>query len=203
MVDVLNLKTKQNKINYKELNMENKIIINGKIVSKILNKKYNSLELIIVDEKDGRKISNKVICVKTESAYPKLLKMKKDEQVTLLVDCWTFKNNILNVVEVMDTPQPTSFEFFGKVEKFAVKNGSTNSKDWERGEYTVTSVDANISLTLTIWNNLNKIIIENKNKLLKFSGYTKICYNQFYDNYYTDIIIKDVKVVENNEGKNA
>lgn len=176
--------------------MENKIIINGKIVSKFLNKKYNSLELIIVDEKDERKVSNKVVCVKTESAYSKLLKMKKDEQVTLLADCWTFKNNMLNVVEVMDTPQPTSFEFFGKVEKFTVKNGSTNGKDWERGEYTVMSNSGNISLFLTIWNNLNKIIIENKNKLLKFSGYTKLCYNQFYDNYYTEILIKDVTVAE-------
>ena len=176
--------------------MENKIIINGKIVSKFLNKKYNSLELIIVDEKDGRKVSNKVVCVKTEGAFSKLLKMKKDEQVTLLVDCWTFKNNMLNVIEVVDTHQPTSFEFFGKVEKFTVKNGSTNGKDWERGEYTVTTVDGNISLSLTIWNNLNKTIIENKNKLLKFSGYTKLCYNQFYDNYYIEILIKDVKVVE-------
>ena len=176
--------------------MENKIIINGKIVSKFLNKKYNSLELIIVDEKDGRKVSNKVICVKTESGYSKLLKMKKDEQVTLLVDCWTFKNNMLNAVKVMDISQPTSFEFFGKVEKFTIKNGSTNGKDWERGEYSVMSNDGNISLTLTIWNNLNKIIIENKNKLLKFTGYTKLCYNQFYDNYYTEILIKEVKVVE-------
>ena len=180
--------------------MENKIIINGKIVSKFLNKKYNSFELIVVDEKEGRKVSNKVICVKTESAFSKLIKMKKNEEVTLLVDCWTFKNNMLNVVEVMDTSQPTSFEFFGKVEKFTIKNGSTNGKDWERGEYTVMSNDGNISLTLTIWNNLNKIIIENKNKLLKFSGYTKLCYNQFYDNYYTDILIKDVTV---EEGQNA
>lgn len=176
--------------------MENKIIINGKIVSKFLNKKYNSLELIVVDEKEERKISNKVICVKTEGAFSKLLKMKKDEQVTLLVDCWTFKNNVLNVIEVIDVPQPTSFEFFGKVEKFTIKNGSTNGKDWERGEYTVTSVDGNVLLTLTIWNNLNKIIIENKNKLLKFRGYTKLCYNQFYDNYYTEILIKDVTVDE-------
>ena len=175
--------------------MENKIIINGKIVSKILNKKYNTLELILTDEKDGRKISNKVVCVKTEAAFSKLLKMKKDENVTLSVDCWTFKNNILNVIEVISTLQPTSFEFFGKVEKFTIKNGSTNGKDWERGEYTVISNEDNISLTLTIWNNINKIIIENKNKLLKFTGYTKLCYNQFYDNYYTKIIIKDVEVV--------
>lgn len=176
--------------------MENKIIINGKIVSKFLNKKYNSLELIIVDEKGGQKVSNKVICVKIESAFSKLLKMKKDEQVTLLVDCWTFKNNSLNVVEVIDIPQPTSFEFFGKIEKFTIKNGSTNGKDWERGEYTVTNNGGNISLILTIWNNLNKIIIENKNKLLKFKGYTKLCYNQFHDNYYTNIIIDSVEVAE-------
>lgn len=176
--------------------MENKIIINGKIVSKFLNKKYNALELIIVDEKDGRKISNKVICVKSEGAFSKLLKMKKDEHITLLVDCWTFKNNMLNVVEVIDSSHSTSFEFFGKVEKFTIKNGSTNSKDWERGEYVVTSNDGSISLTLTIWNNLNKLIIENKNKLLKFSGYSKLCYNQFYDNYYTEILIKDVTIVE-------
>ena len=175
--------------------MENKIIIKGKIVSKFLNKKYNSLELILVDEKDGRKISNKVVCVKTEGAYSKLLKTKKGEEVALLADCWTFKD-MINVIEVMDTLHPTFFEFFGKVEKFAIKNGSTNGKDWERGEYTVTSVDGNISLDLTIWNSNNKIIIENKNKLLKFKGYTKLCYNQFFDNYYTQIIIDNVEVVE-------
>lgn len=175
--------------------MENKIIIKGKIVSKFLNKKYNSLELILVDEKDGRKVSNKVICVKTEPAFSKLLKNKKGDEVALQCDCWTFKNNMINVIEVMDTLQPTSFEFFGKVEKFTIKSGSTNGKDWECGEYTVTNSD-NISLTLTIWNNLNKIIIENKNKLLKFKGYTKLCYNQFHDNYYTNIIIENVEFVE-------
>ena len=176
--------------------MENKIIIKGKIVSKFLNKKYNSLELILVDEKDGRKVSNKAVCVKTESAFSKLLKNKKGDEVTLLCDCWTFKNNMLNVIGLMDTLQSTSFEFFGKVEKFAIKNGSTNGKDWERGEYTVTSNDGNISLVLTIWNNLNKIIIENKNKLLKFKGYTKLCYNLIHDNYYTNIIIENVEVID-------
>lgn len=177
--------------------MENKIIIKGKIVSKFLNKKYNSLELILVDEKDGRKVSNKVVCVNTEGAFSKLLKNnKKGDEVALQCDCWAFKNNMLNVIEVLDTLQPSSFEFFGKVEKFTIKNGSTNGKDWERGEYTVTSNDVNISLVLTIWNNLNKIIIENKNKLLKFKGYTKLCYNQFYDNYYTNIIIENVEVAE-------
>ena len=181
--------------------MENTLIIKGKIVSKFLNKKYNSLELILVDEKDGRKVSNKVVCVKTEGAFSKLLKNKKGDEVVLQCDCWTFKNNMLNVVEVMNTLQPTSFEFFGKVEKFTIKNGLTNGKDWERGEYTVTSNDGNISLTLTIWNNLNKIIIENKNKLLKFKGYTKLCYNQFHDSYYTNIIIEDVAIVD--EGQNA
>lgn len=176
--------------------MENKLIIKGKIVTKFLNKKYDSLEIILVDEKDGRKVSNRVVCVKTEAAYSKLLKNKKGDEVVLQCDCWTFKNNMINVLEVLDRLQSTSFEFFGKVEKFTIKNGSTNGKDWERGEYTVTSNGGNISLTLTIWNNLNKIIIENKNKLLKFKGYTKLCYNQIYDNYYTDIIIEDVEVAE-------
>ena len=181
--------------------MENKIIVSGVIKNKfykndlgLTNKQ--GLVMLIRSEVEDKVIHNKVVFLQNEQVlFSSAKRMKKEENITLLCEYWNNEEGLV-VLKVLDKPEPSAFEFFGKVEKFTIKNGSTNGKDWERGEYTVTSVDGNISLILTIWNNFNKIIIENKNKLLKFSGHTKLCYNQFYNNYYTEIIIKDVTVVD-------
>lgn len=181
--------------------MENKIIINGVIKNKfykndlgLANKQ--GIVVLIKSEVDDKNIHNKVVFLRdNQELFSLAKKMKKDENITLLCDYCNNEEGLV-VLKVLEKAEPTSFEFFGKVEKFTIKNGSTNGREWVRGEHTVMSNDGNISLTLTIWNNLNKIITENKNKLLKFSGYTKLCYNQFYDNYYTEILIKNVTTVE-------
>lgn len=184
--------------------MEKKLIINGVIKNKfykndlgLANKQ--GLVMLIRSEVEGKVVHNNVVFLQDDQDLFSLAKgMKKEENITLLCDYWNNEEGLV-VLKALGKTEPTSFEFFGKVEKFTIKNGTTNGKDWERGEYTVN--EGGKSLTLTIWNDLNKIIIENKNKLLKFSGYTKLCYNQFHNNYYTAILINNVTAVEG--GQNA
>ena len=184
-----------------------KNIIKGKIISKRYNKEYKCIELIIVEEKEGRKISNKVIFSKSNPEYNNALKCKKEDTLTVDTIIVTHKDGFFHLegLSILQntSDEVTSFEFHGKVKKLEIKTGTTGSKSWKMGKCEVYSNDNTFSLNLIVWNELTNLVIDNQDNFLNFIGYTKICYNQFYDNYYTDIIIKDVKVVENNEGKNA
>ena len=180
--------------------MENKIIIKGKVIN--MSYRHNvslanrdALILMVSSDVNGKKIHNNIIFLKDIKELFNFAKnVKKEQVITVECDAVNSSDGVV-ASKVLNDDSITVFQIFGKVTSYNIKSGSTNGKEWMRGECEVETNSGTFKF-LTWGNKLNSTIMNNKDNSLIFKGYTKICYNQIYDTYYTDIIIDEVTVAE-------